>query len=55
MWQVVSAKIFIQGRVVIYISSFFYGSSHIVPIPVFDLEVVHCCYVASCVLMFKYW
>ena len=35
--------------------SFFYGSSHLVPLPAYDLEVVHCCCVAISVFMFKYW
>ena len=35
MWQVVFANLFIWVRV-------FYGSNHIVPLPAYDLEVVHC-------------
>ena len=43
MWQVVFVQYFIQGRVLnSYIYSFPYGSSHIVPLPAYDLEVVYC-------------
>ena len=48
------ASISIQGRVVdpnIY--CFFYGSSHVVPLPAYLFEVVHCCGVASSGLVFK--
>ena len=47
---------YIQGRVVD--SSrycFFYGSSHTVPLLAYYFEVVHCCWVASRVLVFKDW
>ena len=56
MWQVVFANIFIQGSVVnSYIYSFFYNSNHIMLLPAYDWKVVHCCYVASSVLVLKYW
>ena len=56
MWQVVFANVFMQGMFVnSYIYSFFYPSSYIVPLPAYDLEVIHCYYVASTVLVFKYW
>ena len=42
MWQVVFANVFIQGRVVhSCVYCFFYGTSHIVPIPAYTFEAVH--------------
>ena len=37
------------------IHGFFYSSSHIVPLPAYYMEVGFGCYVASSVLVFKYW
>ena len=54
MWQIVLANISIQGRVVdSNVYCFFYGPGHTLPLPGYYLEVVHCCCVASSVLMFK--
>ena len=53
-WQVVFANIFVQDVIVhSYVYSFFYGPCHNVPLPAYDFEVVHFCYVASIALLFK--
>ena len=47
---------YIQGRVVdSYRYCFFYGSSFTVPLLAYYLEVLHCCWVASRVLVFIDW
>ena len=54
MWQVVFANVSVEGRVVdsdVY--GFFDGLGHILTLPCNDFEILHCCYVASNVLMFK--
>ena len=56
MWQLVLANISIEVRVVdsdVYY--FFCGPGHILPLPAYNLEVIHCCCVASGVQMIKYW
>ena len=56
VWQAVLSNISIQGRIVDHnMNCFFYGSSHIVPLPAYYFEVIHCCCVASSVLMVKDW
>ena len=54
VWQVVFANVSVEGRAIhsdIY--DFFDGSGHILTLPCYDFEILHCCNVASNVLMFK--
>ena len=55
MWQVVFTKICVHGRVIYsYVYGFFYGLCQIVPLLADDFEAVHCWYMASDTLLFKY-
>ena len=55
MWQVAFANIPAQSTAVhSYIYSFFYGSSHIVPLPANNFDVIHHFCVASSASVLKY-
>ena len=56
MWQIIFSNISVQDGVVHpNIHSFFDGSSYVVPLPVYNMEVFNCCFVATVILMFINW
>ena len=56
VWQIIFSNISVQGVVVHpNIHSFFDSPSHVVPFPAYNFEVLHCCYVATIILMVINW
>ena len=54
MWQVVLSNVSVQGKAVhSNVYGFCDGSSHVVPLPAYNSKVLHCCYVATVILMTK--
>ena len=56
MWQIIFSNISIQGGVVhSNIHGFFDVSSHVIPFPTYNLEILNCCFVATVVLVVINW
>ena len=54
MWQIVLSNVSVQGRVVhSNVYGFFDDSSHVVSLPTHNSKVVHCCYMATVILIIE--
>ena len=52
VWQIIFSNISVQGGVVHpNIHGFFDGPSHVFSLPAYNSEVLHCCFVATVILM----